>query len=107
MWAHLRDEPPTVSAERPDLPAAIDAVIARAMSKVPDERYASCVEMVAVAAAALASAAPATGEREPDAAPAADTDEPPTRAAADHPACIREALEDAQLWPNLRPRWRT
>ena len=35
MWAHLQDEPPTVTALRPDLPAAIDAVIARALAKDP------------------------------------------------------------------------
>ena len=34
MWAHLQDAPPTVTAARPDLPPAIDAVIAQAMAKV-------------------------------------------------------------------------
>ena len=36
MWAHLQDEPPTVTAARPDLPPAIDAVIAQAMAKSPE-----------------------------------------------------------------------
>jgi serine/threonine-protein kinase len=107
MWAHLRDAPPSVSAERPDLPAGIDDVIARAMAKAPAERYASCAAMVAAARTALAApapeapATPAPGPRE-----GADT---PTRAGAlrDHPACLREALEDAQIWAQRRsPRWR-
>jgi hypothetical protein len=53
MWAHLQDEPPTVTAERPDLPAAIDAVIARALAKDPAKRYETCTAMVAAARAAL------------------------------------------------------
>ena len=56
MWAHLQDEPPTVTAERPDLPAAIDAVIARALAKDPKQRYETCTAMVAAARAALAPA---------------------------------------------------
>jgi hypothetical protein len=53
MWAHLQDEPPTVTAERPDLPAGIDAVIARALAKDPAKRYETCTAMVAAARAAL------------------------------------------------------
>jgi Protein kinase domain len=54
MWAHLQDEPPAVTADRPDLPAALDGVIARAMAKAPGERFPSCSAMVDAARAALA-----------------------------------------------------
>jgi serine/threonine protein kinase len=53
MWAHLQDEPPAVTTLRPDLPAAIDAVIARALAKDPQRRYETCTAMVAAARAAL------------------------------------------------------
>jgi len=53
MWAHLQDDPPTVTAERSELPAAIDGVIARAMAKAPHERFPTCAAMVAAARAAL------------------------------------------------------
>jgi hypothetical protein len=53
MWAHLQDAPPTITAERAELPVAIDAVIARAMAKDPMERYESCTAMIAAARAAL------------------------------------------------------
>jgi hypothetical protein len=53
MWAHLQDQPPVVTAVRPDLPPAIDAVIARALAKDPEQRYATCTAMVAAARAAL------------------------------------------------------
>ena len=109
MWAHLRDEPPAVTTERPDLPAALDAVIARAMAKAPAERYESCTAMVQAVGDAVALAPAADDARaEPSPlAPREAADDAPTRG-AQHPACIREALEDAQLWPNLRsPRRRT
>jgi WD40 repeat protein len=46
LWAHLEEEPPKPSAERPGLPSALDAVIARALAKDPEERYESCRELV-------------------------------------------------------------
>jgi hypothetical protein len=38
LWAHLSDPPPRASDVRPELPAELDAVIARAMAKDPAER---------------------------------------------------------------------
>jgi hypothetical protein len=49
VFAHLETEPPAPSAERVDLPAALDAVIARALAKEPEERYASCRELARAA----------------------------------------------------------
>ena len=51
VFAHLETEPPAPSAERPELPAALDAVIARALAKEPDERYSSCSELARAALA--------------------------------------------------------
>ena len=52
-WAHLEEDPPRVRERNPALPAAIDAVIRKAMAKTPDERYSTCAELVAAAGAAL------------------------------------------------------
>src|SRR3954452_164338 len=38
MWRHLNDDPPRVGG---DVPAGFDAVIRRALAKVPDDRYPS------------------------------------------------------------------
>jgi hypothetical protein len=67
LQAHIEEPPPTVTAVRPDLPDAIDAVVARAMSKEPAGRHRDCSELVDEAAAALgedpagATPAPVTG----------------------------------------------
>jgi hypothetical protein len=53
MWAHLSEPPPRASEVRPELPRALDAVIAQAMAKDPDQRYAAAGEFAATAAAAL------------------------------------------------------
>jgi serine/threonine-protein kinase len=38
MYAHCVEEPPSVSARRPELPAALDEVVAAGMAKDPDDR---------------------------------------------------------------------
>jgi YVTN family beta-propeller protein len=53
LYAHLEEDPPSASARHSALPAAIDAVFARALAKEPDERHSSCAELVADASAAL------------------------------------------------------
>jgi eukaryotic-like serine/threonine-protein kinase len=46
LWAHLQEEPPRASVRNRVLPEAVDAVVARALAKRPEERYASCCELV-------------------------------------------------------------
>ena len=53
MYAHLSEPPPSVRARRPDLPAEIDEVLAKAMAKAPDERYATCRDFAAALRPAL------------------------------------------------------
>jgi tRNA A-37 threonylcarbamoyl transferase component Bud32 len=42
LYAHLFQPPPRVTAVRPDLPGAVDQVLARALAKTPEARYDSC-----------------------------------------------------------------
>ena len=53
IWAHLSEPPPTLTSERPDLPPAIDSVLAKALAKDPADRYASCWEFADALRAAL------------------------------------------------------
>src|SRR3954464_6633248 len=46
LYAHMSDEPPSVTEARPELPEALDAVIKKAMAKEPEVRHKSAVEMI-------------------------------------------------------------
>jgi hypothetical protein len=95
IYAHLVDAPPSVTARVPELPDAIDDVIAVALAKDRDQRYQSCGALVAAANDALGFAAataegamtvpPASPEPAPTPAPetvlAATPAAPPTAAA--------------------------
>jgi len=47
IHAHLSEPVPSLRSRQPGLPAAADAVLARALAKDPAERYASCAEFAA------------------------------------------------------------
>jgi hypothetical protein len=57
LWAHMRDDPPPLSEARPDLPRDVDVVLAKAMAKAPEDRYATCHDLVADLRQALGTAA--------------------------------------------------
>ncbi len=75
MWAHVHDEPPPVTSRRPDLSPQIDGIVARAMAKQPEDRFATCREL-AFALRALA-ADPAAVHDSWQVAPAKPVDSPP------------------------------
>ncbi len=86
LFAHLYDPPPRVSTLRPDLPMAVDQVLARALAKAPQDRFASCGEFTEALRAALrvpsyygVPAGPAAGRADGRAAASAPTwDGPPS-----------------------------
>ena len=53
LFAHLNAPPPRVTDVRPNLPEAFDAVFASALAKAPEDRYATCGELVDAGRAAL------------------------------------------------------
>jgi serine/threonine-protein kinase len=59
MYAHIVDPPPSVSERRPELPRALDAVLAAGMAKAPEERPASAGALVIEMLGALGRPAPA------------------------------------------------
>ena len=71
IHAHLSEPPPSLRSRLPGLPAAADAVLARALAKDPAGRYASCEEFATALRQSLGL--PATGSVPPSAAAALAT----------------------------------
>jgi serine/threonine protein kinase len=79
LLAHLEAPPPRVTTLRPDLPPAIDQVVARAMAKTPADRFPSCRTLVAAAREALTEGPPpAAPSPHPSPTPATPAPQPPT-----------------------------
>jgi serine/threonine-protein kinase len=55
LSAHQHDAPPSLAAQRPGLPPAVDEAFARALAKSPEDRYGTCAELIDALRAALAS----------------------------------------------------
>ncbi|MFE9633563.1 serine/threonine-protein kinase [Streptomyces sp. NPDC006463] len=55
LWAHQYDPPPPLTEKRPEIEPAAAEVLAKALAKVPEDRYGSCLEFVAALRAATAS----------------------------------------------------
>ena len=53
IYAHLSEPPPPISRLRPELPPALDDVVATALAKHPDDRYGTAGELVRAARSAL------------------------------------------------------
>jgi serine/threonine protein kinase len=60
LYAQVQDPVPSLCMIRPELPPAIDRVVARALAKSPADRYARCGEFAAELQAALTLPRPAT-----------------------------------------------
>jgi serine/threonine protein kinase len=65
LLAHLEASPPRVTALRPDLPPAIDHVVARTLAKAPADRFPSCRALLGAARQALTQTSPAPGPSAP------------------------------------------
>jgi tetratricopeptide (TPR) repeat protein len=57
---HVEDEPPAASLRNPELPAAVDGVLARGMAKRPEERWPTAGAFAAALGDALAQSTTAT-----------------------------------------------
>jgi serine/threonine-protein kinase len=53
LFAHASEPPPSPHEKRPELPEAIDTVIAKALAKNPEERYETCGALCQAAETAL------------------------------------------------------
>ncbi|MBG0857051.1 serine/threonine protein kinase [Streptomyces spinoverrucosus] len=65
LWAHQYDQPPPLTDRRPGLAPAAADVMAKALAKVPEDRYDSCLEFVAALRVATGQHAPAPSSKDP------------------------------------------
>lgn len=125
---HALEEPPSLTALNPDIPASVEAVVKRAIAKNPDDRYPSAGEFALAlreAASALLperdpkkaayssyetivapSALPATDEGETTRTPQREIHIPPIEEGAQMPmfnAAPTEAIPPKQQVPSLTP----
>ncbi len=63
LYAHGAQPPPSALERTPDLPASLEAVLARAMAKAPEDRYRSAGDLGRAALAAASGGSPPGGER--------------------------------------------
>jgi serine/threonine-protein kinase len=77
IYAHLSEDPPKLSAVRPELAGGLDAVIAKALDKSPDRRFPTCEALINAARAVIDAAGPL-----------ADTSPPRTAREAGHESSI-------------------
>ena len=63
LRAHVEDPPPSVTAVRPELPFEIDAVLAKALAKQPDDRFETCRTLAGAAGTALGGVLAVAPER--------------------------------------------
>jgi serine/threonine-protein kinase len=121
IHAHVMEPPPQVSERRPDLPPALDGVIAQGMAKDPWSRPSLATELIQAASRALsssaASIAPAApprdgaGEQErrvqttkvPAIAPSAGTAQHGTAARGDVEAAARREVTRPVSRPKIEP----
>jgi serine/threonine protein kinase len=70
IYAHLSEEPPRITSVRPDLPAGLDAVIAKALEKAPERRFQTCADLMSAARAVIDAAGPLADTATPRPVPA-------------------------------------
>jgi serine/threonine protein kinase len=58
--AHLQEPPPLVTSRNPVLPTAVDAVLATAMAKSPEDRFSTCRQLMGALRSALRDGPPVT-----------------------------------------------
>lgn len=97
MYAHTHEDPPSLAEVAPEVPAALEGVVARAMAKRPEHRYLSAGDLGEAAVAAVEGREIELSERSVAVGAAAPVEDAPTAVrggtaapTAESPAAITE-----------------
>jgi YVTN family beta-propeller protein len=107
LWAHLNDDPPSVTAHAEGVPLALEGVVRRALAKDPDDRFPSAGDLGRAALAAVGRAAPVRSERRVATGAAAPAEEAETAPSPDQALTV-PADHTSPLPPRRggrRPAW--
>ena len=103
MYAQLYAPPPQATVRRPDLPTAVDSVLAAALAKNPADRYQTCGQFAEALHAALASVPGESGDAARLPAPGYARPGGEARPAYDQPgpaAKTEQTVQIGQAWPH-------
>ena len=93
LWAHMYDPPPSLVAQRPGQPSAVDGVFARALAKSPEDRYGTCAEFIGALRTAFSTSQQAAPAASTGPLPAVTAPQPRQGPAIPSPA---EPVSDAR-----------
>jgi serine/threonine protein kinase len=96
VWAQLSEPPPPLTSRRRDLPPAVDQVMAKALAKSPDDRFATCLDFAVSLRAACGLESDPGGQFPPGPPRAATELAGPVRTAS--PPTAQDRLTDHR-WP--------
>jgi len=101
MMKHLQDPVPSVLEERPDVPPPIGRVVARAMAKVPGNRYQSVAELIEDLTIASGMIVPNAGAAVASTATTGQVAATPTHDDADEVTVVRprQQVPSAEQYP--------
>jgi serine/threonine protein kinase len=116
LWAQLSAPPPALTTWRPDLPPAVDQVMAKALAKAPSDRYDTCLGFASAlqgacglrAGTGVSSPAPAPDPVPTEdvfAAPGGQAGYPAELPRSYPPAGPRASAPPPPNWPDQPPSW--
>ena len=100
IYAHLSEPPPKLTDARPELPAGLDAVLAKALDKSPDRRFQSCGDLMSAARVVIDAAGPLSDTLPGRGVPlGGDSPDVPTSAGRGVPGAGDAASSRHARWP--------
>jgi serine/threonine protein kinase len=103
LWAQLSAPTPSLKAVRPDLPAAVDQVMAKALAKAPADRYQTCSAFAAALMQACGLVSAEAAQARPASSAGPPTERARVREQSPVPAWASDATDPRSAAPTSYP----